>query len=116
MSNEIFPEIFVDELAGILLGYPTSKLTFVAARQVGTSGAIEKAKVLTLSISTQNLLNACNMVLDHAKENQALIINGASESTEKLLASLHRVAVDTPEKTASVPQKKTKVVKAIKSE
>jgi hypothetical protein len=115
VSNEQYPEIFVDELGGLMLGYPISKLTFVAARQVGADGAVVKNKVLTLSISTQSLLNTCKLVLNNARENQELILTGASTSEEKLLIALQNEAALTSTKAAAVAQKKDRAIKVIKS-
>lgn len=116
MSKEQYPEIFADELAGIMFGFPISKLTFVAVKQVGADGAAEKAKVLTLTISTQALLNACNLVLDNARENQELILGGASASEAKLLESLQSGEAASLTKTSTVTPKKAKTTKAIKNE
>jgi len=116
VSKECHPEIFADELAGIMLGYPTSKLTFAAIRQGGTNGEVAKTNVLTLSISTQVLIDACNLVLNHAKTNQDLILNSASESAGKLISSLQRDTVGATTKTVAASQKKTRVAKAVKGE
>ncbi|MEO6423619.1 MAG: hypothetical protein ABIR84_13355 [Candidatus Nitrotoga sp.] len=114
MLNARFPEIFADELAEIMLGYPISKLTFIAVKKFGTDGIIEKDQVLTLSIPTQSLLDACQMVLDNANRNQDFILNGASTSEGKLLKLLKNEAVSKT-KTSTVEKKPTKATKAIKS-
>lgn len=114
MNKEQYPEIFTDELAGIMFGYPISKLTFVAVKQVGTDGSAEKAKVLTLTIPTQSLINACNLVLDNARKNQKVILDGASASEAKLLESLQSEAVVSLTKTPTVTPKKAKAARVVK--
>lgn len=104
MSTEQPPEIFADELAGMMLGYPISKLTFAAARQGAPNGEIEKAQVLTLSIPTLSLLTSCKLILDNAAENQELIVGVASSSQEKLFAFLGETATQK----SSVPEEKKK--------
>lgn len=106
---EQYPEIFADELAGMMLGYPVSKLTFVTATQSGENGTIEKTKVLSLAIPTQSLLNSCKLILDNALENQELIISMASVSEEKVLAVLSTVSAIS-QNTTEV-KKKTKAPK-----
>lgn len=109
MSKEQHPEIFADELSGMMLGYPVSKLTFSAAKQSGNDGAVEKNNVLTLTLSTHNLLSACKLILNNASDNQDLILSGASTSEEKLLALLQSEEPSTL--TAMPVKKKPKVVK-----
>lgn len=114
MNKEQYPEIFSDELAGLMFGYPISKLTFVAVKQVGADGSAEKAKVLTLSIPTQSLLNACNLIMDNARKNQEIILGAASASEANLLASLQSGTDIALTKKTTVASKKTKAVSRIK--
>ncbi len=90
------PEIFADELSGMMLGYPVSKLFFSSASQEGAAGEIAKSKVLTLSIPTQSLLSACKLILDHAIENQELIHSAASVSEESILKILSEINPPNP--------------------
>lgn len=60
MSNEAPVEVYVDELGGIMLGHPVTKLTFISLRQDEldkTNNVPPRAtQVLTLAISTQTLI------------------------------------------------------------
>lgn len=114
MNKEQHPEIFTDELAGIMFGYPVSKLTFVAVKQVGDDGSAEKTQVLTLTIPTQSLINACNLILDNARMNQKVILDGASTSEAKLLESLRGDATVSLTETPTVMSKKAKTARAVK--
>jgi hypothetical protein len=114
VSNDLHTEIFADELGGILLSYPISKLTFVTAQQIGSGGDVEKIKVLTLTLSTQNLINACKLVLANARENQELILSSASVSEKKLLTLLQSETVATSNTSAPVAKKQPKTTKAKK--
>jgi hypothetical protein len=89
-------EVYVDQLGGIMLGYPTSKLTFVSLRQNQssdpTNAAPDQRHAVTVTIPTQSLMNACNAISKSIRENQDALLENAQESTklleEALLASV----------------------------
>lgn len=113
MSKEQCPEFFADELGGIMLGFPMSKLTFSAIKNVGTDGSIDRANVITLAIPTQALFNACKAVMDKARHNQEMILGGASASEANLLVSLQSEPAVSLPKTSTVTKKKLRRPKAI---
>ena len=114
MDKEQYPEIFTDELAGLMLGYPISKLTFATVKQGKTDSSAEKVQALTLTIPTQSLLNACNLILDSARKNQGMILDGASTSEAKLLESLQNGAAASLTKTPTATPKKAKTTRVVK--
>lgn len=95
MSNGVPVEIYVDNLSGIMLGYPTSKLTFVTIRQDNPNNDPENlatgpgpVPVLTVTMSTQTLINVCNAVLGDIRVNQDALLIATQNATKLLTESL----------------------------
>lgn len=92
MSESTHLEVYVDQLGGIMLGYPTSKLTFVSLRQGQssdpTNATPDQRHAVTVTMSTQSLINACNAISKNISENQEALLENAQESTKLLAATL----------------------------
>lgn len=90
------PELYVDSLGGVMLGYPVSKLTFITVVQNGHSESdsepndntsVVKKDVVTLTIPTAALIDACQKILDNLQENKETLVL-AQEKTAKHIESL----------------------------
>jgi hypothetical protein len=107
MSEQQIPEFYVDELSNIMLGYPTSKLTFSSIREIIKTGEGEKLNVLTIAIPTIMLVNACNFALSQVQANQSALIIAASEASENLSSAIQLIELPSAEKKGVVAKKKT---------
>lgn len=89
MSKDVPVEIFVDDLGGIMLGQPISKLTFVSMQQNGDpdSTPLQTPRVV-ITMTTQALINACNVILKNVHENKGGLVISAESNLANLKSSL----------------------------
>lgn len=89
MSNEKPIEIYVDDLGGIMLGQPISKLTFVTMQQNGNpnDAPVQMPRVV-VTMTTQALINACKTILKNIEANREILIEGAQQNLVTLTNSL----------------------------
>lgn len=102
-------EVYVDDLGGIMLGYPTSKLTFVTLRQDSSIDPANptpgQAPALTVTMSTQALINACNTILANVRSNQDVLVAATQKAAEVLTASLVEPQTPPPQPKLTKPKK-----------
>lgn len=111
MSENQFPEIYADELAGIMLGFPMSKLTFTSSRQLGSDGKVIKTNVLTVTISTQSLIKGLNFAHDYVQENKLGLLASASEASENISISIQKNMTPKVEKKVAAAKKSPALTK-----
>lgn len=98
MSNKQCVEIFADDIMGVMLGYPMSKLTFASSVQTEPNGKASKIPVVAITMSTQSMVTALNFVLEHVNMNKGSLMDSASESAGKMLNTLEQKAIQKVEK------------------
>lgn len=109
MSNEVPIEIFVDDLGAIMLGQPISKLTFVSMQQNGDpNDAPRQAARVVITMTTQALINACNVILKNVHENRDGLVVSAENNLTTLKSSLPLESPLQKEKLPSVEKAKSR--------
>lgn len=99
MKN-LTPELYVDALGGVMLGYPICKLTFVtishgngnaqdssSVSESDDTSNVAKNNAITITIPTAALIDACQKIIENLKENEQGLV-AAQEKTAKLMEAL----------------------------
>lgn len=97
MKN-LTPELYVDALGGVMLGYPICKLTFVtishgnaqdssSVSESDNASNVAKNNAITITIPTAALIDACQKIIENLKENEQGLV-AAQEKTAKLMEAL----------------------------
>lgn len=82
-------EFYADDIGGIMIGYPISKITFSSV-QHAEKDQVESRKVITLSMPTHALIKVCSAFIKSAEDNQDAIISAIKESELQILKTINK--------------------------
>lgn len=77
-------EIYADEIDGVLVGYPVSKVRFVSTNSINNEGQPVSETVLMLAIPTDALIAGCKTIINNAEGEITDLIALAEASTNRL--------------------------------
>lgn len=89
-------EIFADELDGVLVGYPISKIRFVSTMGIDDDGNQITEKVLTIAMPTEALIKACMEISKNAENDMGMLLEMAEESATSLRKAIQVNAQNKP--------------------
>lgn len=86
------PEIYADGLTGVLVGFPTLKMSFHTVLSYGDAEVRRNCAVITMDVHTA--LDMAFDILDSCKENEEQLLHMASKGIPaKLMDFLNRIPV-----------------------
>lgn len=86
LDSDSMPEIFADGLSGVLLGYPTMKMTFHSVLSAGESEIRRNSLVLTMDV--HSALEMALDILELCKDSEEQLMHMASTAVPSKLKEL----------------------------
>ena len=94
-------EIFVDELDGVLVGYPMSKLRFVSFRGSDDDGQPISEQVLMLTIPTNELISMANYIIKNAENDASALSKMSVSATSEFQKMIQQIEKPVTKKSIS---------------
>lgn len=96
MSDSQPFEIYVDEVTGMMLGYPMSKVSFATRRMMGSTNP-QPVPALILTMSTQTMIQMVDILTENIRVNESAILDAAGVSKDTLATWLENHTEKSPQ-------------------